>query len=82
MRCVRSVAKSECSQALAPGLCFAHGANINSRDESCGKLMASGLCAKSLAAESGQAEAVEIWSQIRLGSTKASIGIWLAVCIA
>jgi hypothetical protein len=74
MRGSRSVAKFECSEALAPGLCFAHGSNINSRGESCGKLVASGCRAKSHAAKTGQAEAVEIWSQIRLRSTNASIG--------
>jgi hypothetical protein len=52
-----SVAKFQRSEALVPGLCFAHGSNINSRDESCGKLKASGFCAKSLAAKSGQSEA-------------------------
>jgi hypothetical protein len=56
MRCSRSAAKFECSEALAPGLCFAHGSNINAHDESCGKLVASGFCAKCLAAKTGQAD--------------------------
>jgi hypothetical protein len=56
MRRSRSGAKFECNEALAPELRFAHGPNINSRDESCGKLVASGICAKSLAAKTGQAE--------------------------
>jgi hypothetical protein len=70
----RSAAKFECSEALALELHFAHGSNINVRDESCGKLKANVLCAKSLAAKAGQVEADEIWSQICLGSTNASIG--------
>jgi hypothetical protein len=56
MRCPRSVAKFECSEALPPDPRFAHGSNINSRDESCGKLKASGCGAKCLAAKRGQAE--------------------------
>jgi hypothetical protein len=58
MRCLRSVAKFECSEALAPELRFAHGSNINSSCESCGKLKANGCCAKCLAAESGQGSVV------------------------
>jgi hypothetical protein len=54
MRRSRSVAKFQRSKALAAGLCFAHGSNINARDESCGKLKASGCRTKSLAAKSGQ----------------------------
>jgi hypothetical protein len=54
-----SAAKFECSEALAPELCFAHGSNINSRDESCGKLVANGSCEKSLAAKTGQAPVVK-----------------------
>jgi hypothetical protein len=79
MRCSRSVAKSECSEALAPGLCFAHGSNINSRDESCGKLVASGLRAKSLAAKTGQAERAKLLLQICLiqpGRVSAKLGGW------
>jgi hypothetical protein len=55
MRYSRSVAKFQCSEVLAPGPAFLHGSNINSRDESCGKLVASGFRAKSLAAKTGQA---------------------------
>jgi hypothetical protein len=73
MRRSRSAAKLEGSEALALDQRFAHGSNINSRDESCGKLKANGACAKCLAAKSGQAEADEIWSQISLDSTIASI---------
>jgi hypothetical protein len=68
-----SAAKFECSEALTPGLCFAHGSNINSRDESCGKLKANGFRAKSLAAKRGQGGADAVWSQIRLHSTRESI---------
>jgi hypothetical protein len=60
MRGSRRAAKFQCSEALVPGLCFAHGSNINSRDESCGKLKASGLCEKCLATKSGQAEAFQV----------------------
>jgi hypothetical protein len=60
MRCSRSIAKFECGEALAPGLCFAHGSNINSRDKSCGKLKANGVCAKCLAAKTGQAPVVKL----------------------
>jgi hypothetical protein len=56
MRCSRSAAKFECGEALAPDPRFAHGSNINSRDESCGKLVASGCRGKCLAAKRGQAE--------------------------
>jgi hypothetical protein len=55
MRGSRSVAKFECSEAVAPDQRFAHGSNINSRDQSCGKLKANGCHAKCLAAKSGQA---------------------------
>jgi hypothetical protein len=65
MRCSRSVAKFECSEALARELCFAHGSNINARAESCGKLEASGCCAKCLAAKTGQGAADEILRRIR-----------------
>jgi hypothetical protein len=51
MRRSRSVVKFECSEALALDQRFAHGSNINSRGESCGKLVASGFCAKCLAAK-------------------------------
>jgi hypothetical protein len=54
MCCSRSVGKFQRSEALAPELRFAHGSNINARDECCGKLKASGFCAKCLAAKSGQ----------------------------
>jgi hypothetical protein len=72
MRCSQSVAKLERSEALARELRFAHGSNINSHDESCGKHEANGCCAKSLAAKTGRAEAGEFWSQISLYSTEAS----------
>jgi hypothetical protein len=65
MHCSRSVAKFERSEALAPGLCFAHGSNINSRDASCGRHEASGICAECLAAKTGQAERANFLLRIR-----------------
>jgi uncharacterized protein (DUF1778 family) len=49
---------SNAAKHLRPEPRFAHGSNINSRDESCGKLKASGLCAKCLAAKSGPGERI------------------------
>jgi hypothetical protein len=66
MRRSRSVAKFERSEALAPELRFAHGSNINSRGESCGKLKASGVRAKSLAAKTGHAPVVKLRLRCRL----------------
>jgi hypothetical protein len=66
MRASRSGAKFECSEALALGLCFAHGSNINSSVESCGKLKASGCCAKCHAAKTGQAERAKFLLRICL----------------
>jgi hypothetical protein len=65
MRCSRSVAKFQCSEALARELLFAHGSNINLRDESCGKLKASGVRAKSLAAKLGQGERLKFCGESR-----------------
>jgi hypothetical protein len=79
MRCSRSVAKCECSEALAPELCFAHGSNINSRDESCGKHEANGCCAKCLAAKTGQAERAKFLlriCQIQPGRVLPKFGGW------
>jgi hypothetical protein len=73
MRRSRSAAKLECSEALVPELCFAHGANINSRGESCGKLKANGFCAKCLAAKSGQGEPAKFCDE-SADSTSASMG--------
>jgi hypothetical protein len=66
MRRSWSAAKFECNEALAPELRFAHGSNINARDESCGKHEANGSCAKSLAAKTGQAPEVELRLRFRL----------------
>src|SRR5437763_11673268 len=60
MRRSRNLAKFECGEALARELRVAHGSNINSRGESCGKLKASGICAKCLAAKSGQGSVVTL----------------------
>jgi hypothetical protein len=43
MRRSRNLAKFECGEALARELRVAHGSNINSRGEPCGKLKASGV---------------------------------------
>jgi hypothetical protein len=80
MRCSRSVVKFEYGEALAHGLCFAHGSNINSSGESCGKHEANGACAKCLAAKTGQAERAKFLLRICLiqpGRVSAKLGGWL-----
>jgi hypothetical protein len=75
----RSAAKFECSKALAPGPRFAHGSNINARDESCDKLKANGLCAKCLAAKMGQAERAKFLlrnCRIQPGRVSPKLGDW------
>jgi hypothetical protein len=80
MRCARASLNSNAAKHLRPGLCFPHGSNINSRDESCGKLKASGFCAKSLAAKTGQAERAKFLlriCQIQPGRVSAKLVGWL-----
>jgi hypothetical protein len=51
--------KFQCSEALALEPRFTHGSNINRRDESCGELVASGVCAKVLRQNQGKLKVVK-----------------------
>jgi hypothetical protein len=68
--------KSECSEALAPELRLAHGSNINSRNESCGKLKANDACAKCLAAKAGQGSVVMLAGAIVPIQPERALGIF------
>jgi hypothetical protein len=54
------VRNSNAAKHLQPDRRFRRAPNINASGESCGKLVASGFCAKCLAAKTGQGEAGEI----------------------
>jgi hypothetical protein len=75
-----SAAKFQCSEALARELRFAHGSNINLSCESCGKLKASGVCAKRVAAKTGQAPVVKFRLRCCLIQPRRVLALLWACC--